>query len=370
MNINTKFKMAICILLSIVCCLVSTACSSKPQTIGEGSEFIVVYSRSREKSGGIFCISEDGSITNELAKLEMQDLSFYSFNENNLLISGGRSNNNLLFDLSKEGLYAEIHWLGEPNYSGVTAVELTEQAAFVVMNGNYSENTYLNLVVEQDLQGNVIHQNVIELYCRDVLLNDGKAVLSGKHLKKENNENVWAASIIEYDIENQKILTQTDFEQYNCFWEIELYDGLYYCLTEGKNELKNIICVIDPATKNVIREFAVEDQLIGLDRYGDAIYAVGNTAVFKQSAKQEFDAIITDICFDGTYANWAYVYENAYYIFSRLQQREQVDNAYKYGELIKVDLDTLETTSTPVEFKKSVTMDDILIFPAQMFQTK
>lgn len=370
MNINTKFKMAICVLLSIVCCLATTACSSKPQTIGEGSEFIVVYSRSREKNGGVFCIAEDGSVTNELAKLEMQDLSFYSFNENNLLISGGRSNNNLLFDLSKEGLYTEIHWLGEPNYSGVTAVELTEQSSFVVMNGNYSEDTYLNLVVEQDHQGNVVHQNVIELYCRDVLLNDGKAVLSGKNLKKEDSENVWAASIIEYDIKNQEILTQTDFEQYNCFWEIELHDGLYYCLTEGKNETKNIICTIDPTTKNVIREIKIEDQLAGLDKHGDAIYAVGNTAVFKQSAEQQFDAIITGICSDGTYANWAYVYENAYYIFSRLQQREQVNNVYKYGELIKVDLDTLETTSTPVEFKKSVTMDDILIFPAQMFQTK
>lgn len=337
-----RIKRVVSILLMLCCIMGLTACSSKPQTIGEGSDFIVVYSRSREKSGGIFCISEDGSITNELSKLEMQDLSFYSFNENNLLISGGRSNNNLLFDLSKEGLYTEIHWLGEPNYSGVTAVELTEQAAFVVMNGNYSENTYLNLVVEQDLQGNVIHQNVIELYCRDVLLNDGKAVLSGKHLKKENNENVWAASIIEYDIKNQKILTQTDFEQYNCFWKIELFDGLYYCLTEGKNEMKNIICIIDPTTKSIIKEINIEDQLTGLDKHGDTIYAVGNTAVFTLSAGQQFDAIATDICPSGTYTSWAYVYENAYYIFSRLQQREQVDNAYKYGELIKVDLDTKE----------------------------
>jgi len=347
-----------------------TACSSKPQTIGEGSDFIVVYSRSREKSGGIFCISEDGSITNELAKLEMQDLSFYSFNENNLLISGGRSNNNLLFDLSKDGLYTEIHWLGEPNYSGVTAIELNEQSAFVIMNGNYSEDTYLNLVVEQDLQGNVIHQNVIELYCRDVLLNDGKAALSGKHLKKADGENVWAASIIEYDIKNQKILTQTDFEQYNCFWKIELFDGLYYCLTEGKNEMKNIICIIDPTTKSIIREINIEDQLAGLDKHGDTIYAVGNTAVFTLSAGQQFDAIATDICPSGTYTSWAYVYENAYYIFSRLQQREQVDDRYKYGELVKIDLDTLEKTTTPIEFKKNVTMDDILIFPTQMFQTK
>lgn len=362
--------MAICVFLSIVCCLASTACSSKTQTIGEGSEFIVIYSRSREKSGGIFCIAGDGSVTNELAKLEMQDLSFYSFNKNELLVSGGRSNNNLLFDLSDEGLYKEIHWLGEPNYSGVTAIELNSQSSFVIMNGNYSEDTYLNLIVEQDFQGNIIQQNIIELYCRDVLLKDGNAVLSGKHLKTQDDEKVWAASIIEYDIENQKNIKQTDFEQYNCFWEIEVHDGFYYCLAESKNEMKNIICVVDPATKNIISEIMIDDQLTGLEKYNDALYVVGNTAVFKQNSGLQFDVVTTEICSDGMYTNWAYIYGNAYYIFTRLQQREQVEEEYKYGELVVVNLDTLEKTSTTIKYKKSVTMDDILIFPAQMFKTQ
>lgn len=362
---------AMCIISAIFCCFVLTSCSSTHKEIGEiseKSEYIVIYSRSREKSGGVFCVNGDGTIANRISKFEMQDLSFYSFDEKNLLISGGRSNNNLKFDLSQEGRFSEVYWLNEPDYSGVTAVELFEQSSLVIMNGNYTDETYLNLVVEQDFQGNVIHQNIIELYCRDILIEDTKVAFTGKHLEKRDGERGWKASIIEYDLENQKIKQQYDFEQYNCFWEVELYDGLYYCLAEDKSEAKNLICIIDAETKAVLHEIKIDDQLTGLELHHNALYVVGNKGIYVQGSDQQFEPIVTEICAEDSYVNWAYVYDGSYYIFARLQQRMLLKGEYQYGELLRINLDTLEKDITPIKCEKNVIMDDILVFPVQMFE--
>lgn len=368
MGYNFVFKKTtICILIALTLCFVVSACSTPQETISEGSEYMVIHSRSREKSGGIFCIDNDGNITNQISRFDMQDLSFYSFSANNLLVSGGRSNNNIVFDFSQEGLFSEIHWLNEPNYTGVTAVELYNQSAFVVMNGNFTDETYLNLVVEQDFQGNVVHQSIIELYCRDIALQNKVALIVGKHLKIENNNRIWKASIIEYDITGQTMRNQSDYGQYNCFWEIELHNGLYYCLAEDKNELKNIVCVIDPETNTVLYEIKIDDQLTGMEIYNDEAFVIGNNGIYKMTPEQHFEKIVEIGCPEDAYVNWAYIYDGSYYVFTRLQQRESIKDEYRYGDILKIDLDTLEKKSSPIKQSKDITMDDILIFPVHMF---
>ena len=368
---STNFKkLAIYFLTAIICCFSITGCSSTPkttETIGEGSEYVVIHSRAREKSGGVFCIDNNGNIVNQISKFDMQDLSFFSFDENNLLICGGRSNNNIRFDLSKNGAYSEINWLNEPNYSGVTGIKLNGNSALVVMNGNYTDETYLNLVVEQDFQGNVIHQNIIEIYCRDIALQSNDALIAGKCLKKNSGERTWEASIIKYDILNQAIKKQDNYGQYNCFWEIELNNGLYYCLAEDKNELKNIVCVIDPETNTVLHEIKLDDQLTGLEIYNDEVFVVGNNGIYKMMPEQRCEKIVDIGCPENAYVNWAYTYDGSYYVFARLQQRESIKGGYHYGDVFKIDLDTLEKKSTPIIQNKDITMDDILIFPAHMF---
>lgn len=74
------------------------------------------------------------------------------------------------------------------------------------------------------------------------------------------------------------------------------------------------------------------------------------------------------ICAEDSYVNWAYVYDGSYYIFARLQQRMLLKGEYQYGELLRINLDTLEKDITPIKCEKNVVMDDILVFPVQMFE--
>ena len=140
----------------IVLSFVMISCTKFADHIGSDADYIVIHSRSREESSGIFCIDEDGFITEKLKNSQMQDLSFFSFNDNKLVVAGGRRNNNMLFDLKDKGVYSEIYWLNNPQYSGVNAVEVLNDSMLAIMNGNYTDTTYLNLVVEQGYNGNVI----------------------------------------------------------------------------------------------------------------------------------------------------------------------------------------------------------------------
>lgn len=353
--------------LLLVTCILFTSCSAQPKTISDGTEYVVIHSRSQQESSGIFGLNGDGELTEELNKSDMQDLSFFAFDDNYLLVSGGRSNDNALFDLSQDGSFSEIHWLNEPKYSGVTAVEIYNKSAFVVMNGNYNDETYLNFVVEQDFAGNVIHQNIIELYCRDILIQNDQASIAGKYIKR-NDDKSWQASIIAYDITNQKIIAQHKYEKYNCFWEIESLDGTIYCIAEDKSESKNTICAIDADTHEVLSDVQIEDQLTGLEIYNNELYVIGNKGIYRMTADLQVEEVATVDCSNGEYVNWAYVFDGSYYIFVRKQQRELINGDYQYGQLVQVDLRTLESNNIPIMRSKKNTLDDILIFPTTMFK--
>ena len=358
------------LLLAIIILSVGFVSCSKPaEQIGAEADYIVIHSRSREESSGIFCIDSDGTVTEKLKNSKMQDLSFFSFNDTKLIVSGGRRNNNMLFDLKEKGVYSEIHWLNNPEYSGVTAVELLSESVLAIMNGNYTDTTYLNLLVEQDYAGNVIQQTEIELYTRDVSAVGNTANLVGKHLSKENNASEWKASIIDYDLTEQTIKQQYDYSAYNCFWEIVETDSAIYCLAEDKNECINTICVIDKETFEIQNQLMIEDQLCGMYLDGSTLYAVGNAAIYKVQA----DTLTTEQSYThGTategYVDWAYVYGGHYYVMFRYDQRVKDGSIYEYGVLLKTSLDTFDKAETPIRSDKRTTIDDLIVFPTEIFE--
>lgn len=361
-------RQCLTIISVLLCCLFLSSCTQASENISAESEYIIIHSRSREKSSGIYCINGEGTITEKMKDSKMQDLSFFAFNDDMLLISGGRSNNNMLFHLSETGSYSEIYWLNEPQYSGVTAVELLSDSALVIMNGNFTDETYLNLVVEQDFNGNVIQKNTIELYTRGTSVYNDSAKFSGKHMSKGNGTNNWKASIIDYDIANQQIVNQYDYAGFNCFWEIIESDDSIYCLAEDENELINTVCVINKQTFELENQIKINDQLSGMYVDNDAIYVVGNAAIYRISndAQKYEEHYVFEKTTD-SYVDLAYMYGGNYYVFFRHSQRLLLDKEYEYGFLLKVDLNTLEVLEIPIRCGKKTTLDDILVFPAEMF---
>lgn len=362
-------KICSLLLTIIVFSVALTSCSKTAEHIGAEADYIVIHSRSREESSGIFCIDSDGAVTEKLKNSKMQDLSFFAFNDEKLIVSGGRKNNNMLFDLKDNGVYSEVHWLNNPDYSGVTAVDLLSESVLAIMNGNYTDTTYLNLLVEQDYAGNVIQQTEIELYTRDVSAVGNTANLVGKHLSKENNASEWKASIIDYDLTEQTIKQQYDYSAYNCFWEIVETDSAIYCLAEDKNERINTICIIDKETYEIQSQLMIEDQLCGMHLDGNTLYAVGNTAIYKVQA----DTLITEQTYaHGTttsgYVDWAYVCGGHYYVMFRYDQRVKDGSIYEYGVLLKTSLETSDKAETPIRYDKRTTIDDLIVLPTALFE--
>lgn len=367
-----KKKLICSILMLIIILSVGLVSCSKPaEHIGTDAEYLVIHSRSREESSGMFCIDSDGAVTEKLKNSKMQDLSFFSFDDNKLIVSGGRRNNNMLFDLKDKGVYSEVHWLNNPEYSGVNAVKLLDNSALAIMNGNYTDTTYLNLVVEQGYDGSVIQQSEIELYTRDMSVLNNTAKLVGKHLSRSNNTDVWKASIIDYNVSEQKITQQYDYSEYNCFWEIIETDSVIYCLAEDSSEQINTICAINKNTFEIEKQLQIEDQLCGLYLDGNTLYAVGNSSIYEVQAdtlteKQRYShGITTD-----SFVDWAYVYGGHYYVMFRYDQRVKDGNVYEYGILLKVSLETFDKAETPIRYDKRTTMDDIIVFPAEMFENR
>lgn len=367
-----KKKLICSILMLIIILSVGLVSCSKPaEHIGTDAEYLVIHSRSREESSGMFCIDSNGAVTEKLKNSKMQDLSFFSFDDNKLIVSGGRRNNNMLFDLKDKGVYSEVHWLNNPEYSGVNAVELLDNSALAIMNGNYTDTTYLNLVVEQGYDGSVIQQSEIELYTRDVWVLDNTAKLVGKHLSRSNNTDAWKASIIDYNVSEQKITQQYDYSEYNCFWEIIETDPIIYCLAEDSSERINTICAINKSTFEIEKQLQIEDQLCGLYLDGNTLYAVGNSSIYEVQADTLTKKASNshDITTDG-FVDWAYVYGGHYYVMFRYDQRVKDGNVYEYGILLKVSLETFDKAETPIRYDKRTTMDDIIVFPAEMFENR
>ncbi len=362
-------KICSALLAIIILSIGMVSCSKPAEHIGTEAEYIVIHSRSREESSGIFCIDSGGTVTEKLKNSKMQDLSFFSFDDVKLIVSGGRRNNNMLFDLKDKGVYSEIHWLNHPQYSGVTAVELLSDSVLAIMNGNYTDTTYLNLLVEQDYAGNVKQQTTVELYTRDVSADVNTSKLVGKHLSKVNDTNEWNASIIDYNLAEQKITQQYYYSEYNCFWEIIETDSIIYCLAEDKNERINTICAINKNTFEIEKQIQIADQLCGMYLDGNVLYVVGNTSIYEVQAneltkKQNYSHGTTA---EG-YVDWAYVYGGHYYVMFRYSQRVKNGSVYEYGILIKTNLSTFENTETLIRYDKWITIDDLLIFPTEMFE--
>ena len=273
----------------------------------------------------------------------MQDLSFFQFNNERLLVSGGRRNNNMLFPLDSNGYFETMHWLSEPNYSGVTAIALLEHSALAIMNGNYTETTYLNLLVEQDFSGNVIQQNVLEIYARDISTSNNYANIAGQHLLKNTNNNIWTAAIVSYNLKTHQIDNQYDYANFNCFWKIVEDETSFFCLSEDKSETINTVCIINKQTFDIETQIKIDDQLSGLNIINEDIYAIGDKAIYKiNKANQTANTALSFTITESGFVDWSYVYNGNYYVFFRYAQRIKKKNSYEYGSLFKINIETFE----------------------------
>ena len=92
-----------------------------------------------DKHGELIEIDTDGKLVNKRS-LKMQDLTKFNFHQDKFIAGGERANNNIL--LHGDGDYKLFSLLDNPNYSGVTSINLCDEKIVAVMNGNVEGDTY------------------------------------------------------------------------------------------------------------------------------------------------------------------------------------------------------------------------------------
>lgn len=159
--------------------------------------YYIVNSDMLKKSGGLTGLDINGGITSE-KKLKIQDVTKFSYQDKNFIAGGNRANNNLIID--KDGKAKEFFLLDNPNYSGVTALTSDGENVIAIMNGNLADNTYKNLLVIQDIEGNVKEKKILDIYASDAIFLGNKIFIVGSFFQADKN--LLSSKIISYDCSN------------------------------------------------------------------------------------------------------------------------------------------------------------------------
>ena len=160
-----KFLLSTGIMIIIVVLYIGIKMFSQNDFSTEETFYYIVYSDMLKKSGELIGIDIDGNITSKKS-LKIQDVSKYDLVDSTFIAGGNRANNHLLID--RQGNINEFNLLDNPNYSGVTTITINGENIVAVMNGNIADNTYQNLLVIQDKEGNVLEKRIFDIFASDI----------------------------------------------------------------------------------------------------------------------------------------------------------------------------------------------------------
>lgn len=174
-----------CILVIVTICIFCNKIFKKNSFSTEKTAYYIVHSDMLNKSGGLVGIDIDGNITSQ-ESLKIQDISKSDLVDNTFIAGGNRANNHLLIDT--QGNVTEFNLLDNPNYSGVTTITINNENIVAVMNGNITDNTYQNLFVIQDIQGNILEKKIFDIFASDILCENNTVYIIGSYLNLEKDQ--------------------------------------------------------------------------------------------------------------------------------------------------------------------------------------
>lgn len=340
-------------------------------TMPKDSQYLVIYSDIAQPNGGYYYIDEIGNVLEKTHTLKMQDLICFDVSSDKIVISGERKNNTLILDRGSAEFVDSFVFLNDSSFSGLTAVKSNADSLVGVMNGNFSDNAYLNLLVLQTLDGRVIQERPLEIFAHSVIDMGEHTVVAGVFISNDTNNQAWCAEI--YDCYNEAT-TSHKYEQYNCYWDILEYESSLVCIAEGKNDNKNIVVSIDKETFEVNNEIIVSDQLASLFVYNGCVYAVGNLGIYQidfESGRAVSSLVFDNSLHDDTaYVNFSYFLDDSVYVFLRYADRKQTQESYEYGEMMQVKIDSLNYITTPISHPKRDGLNNIFIIPSSFITGK
>lgn len=320
----------------------------------EKTAYYIVHSDMLNKSGGLVGIDIDGNITSQ-ESLKIQDISKSDLVDNTFIAGGNRANNHLLIDT--QGNVTEFNLLDNPNYSGVTTITINNENIVAVMNGNITDNTYQNLFVIQDIQGNILEKKIFDIFASDILCENNTVYIIGSYLNLEKDQ--WSGKIIKYNLADSTIKENITSPNRD-YKEVVLYDGNLYCSVADMNGYIKEIDILDMDSLEKLTSMNFDKNISSIFSFNNFLYGVFDNII----CKIESDSTIVELSSlpQNTYVSSSLINENHVYFFSRNEATENKNGYVNLGFIVDYDILNNQMKSTPLSIENK-NYDSIIFFP-------
>ena len=343
-----------CILVIVTICIFCNKIFKKNSFSTEKTAYYIVHSDMLNKSGGLVGIDIDGNITSQ-ESLKIQDISKSDLVDNTFIAGGNRANNHLLIDT--QGNVTEFNLLDNPNYSGVTTITINNENIVAVMNGNITDNTYQNLFVIQDIQGNILEKKIFDIFASDILCENNTVYIIGSYLNLEKDQ--WSGKIIKYNLADSTIKENITSPNRD-YKEVVLYDGNLYCSVADMNGYIKEIDILDMDSFEKLTSMNFDKNISSIFSFNNFLYGVFDNII----CKIESDSTIVELSSlpQNTYVSSSLINENHVYFFSRNEATENKNGYVNLGFIVDYDILNNQMKSTPLSIENK-NYDSIIFFP-------
>lgn len=352
-KIHMKKTFVIIILIAAIISVVLYITNKKNYS-NKDTAYYVINSDMMKKSGGLTGLDIDGEITSE-ERLKIQDVTKFAYKDKKFLASGHRANNNLIID--EAGKVKEFFLLDNPNYSGVTALTSDGENVIAIMNGNLADNTYQNLLVIQDIEGNVKEKKILDIYSTDAIVSGDKIYIVGSFL--EADKNLWSSKIIAYDCKSGEINENIIFKDSD-YKKVVIIGDKICCLSANMNNEARIIDVIDKNTLEKIDELEFNDMISGIFAFKEDLYGTIDNKICKIEGDNELNVLksLSNDSFVDSYL----IDDEILYLYSRREDPSKEKGKINLGIITRYNLNSGESLETPVLIRNK-NYDNIIFYP-------
>lgn len=341
--------------LILVCLIFLTSCSSAP--IEFKGDYGIITSNAMSRAGMIFDIDSEGAVLQE-KKIKFMDGNYYNISDKHFIVSGERGNNSIVVD--KAGNMQELFLLNDKNYSGVTDINIYGDIVAGLMNMGGDEIGYKALLVLQNLNGDIIHEENLYIYAYESIIINDKLIISGVN-NYADGKNV--STVIEFDLQTLKITKKVEHPEYDLFYEMIHLDNKFYAITGDKNYEWHLLTTLD-ADYNIIDEFDFKEEIRDIKEYKGEIYLTFYDRVVKYDKHMQALETLELNSEDG-FPNRFIIDDNYLYIHTRLFDRvRDKEKGTSFGYIYKINLDNFKIEKkTKLQFKNDNYVELIVFFP-------
>lgn len=319
--------------------------------------YLVATSNMLQDKSSIISINENGEII-ESINLKARDLSFTSFSEKEIVISGQRSNDNIILD--KNGSIQEIDFWKSENKTGTTSLAVKENKIFALMNIGYVDSVYENCLVIQNKDGKIYDEIYLKIVGSNMIIHDNYIIITGSEANSEDN--TWYGKIIVYDYTKKEVVDEYVNKNYSEITDICVRGQDVYFIAKKLNVDDDSIVKsnLDLDTTDTVYQGS---YISGLYIVDERILFTDNNELIGINMYNPNKILIRKKIIDSGYYSNSMLFDNKIVILMRNQDKQYNNGNVSIGRIIECSLDLNEIKSIELIVPEKLNADTFLILP-------